>query len=64
MGIAGVAGRFLFEALVMGKLVCSELAAEGLDFMGLLVALVIAMTLMILCSRPPRRTVIAVHRYA
>lgn len=46
---------------------CSELAAEGgLDFMGLLVALVIAMTLMVLCSRPPapRRAVIAVHRYA
>lgn len=57
----------MFEALVMGKLVCSELAAEGgLDFMGLLVALVIAMTLMVLCSRPPapRRAVIAVHRYA
>lgn len=56
----------MFEALVMGKLVCSELAAEGLDFMGLLVALVIAMTLMILCSRTqtPRRAVIAFHRYA
>ena len=56
----------MFEALVMGKLVCSELAAEGLDFMGLLVALVIAMTLMILCSRPPtpRRALIAVPRYA
>ena len=54
-------GRLLFAALVMGKLVCSELDRGGLDFTGLLMALVIAITLMAICSRPPRRGVIAVR---
>ena len=47
----------------MGKVVCTEVGGggEGLDLMGLFMALVIALTLMVVCSPPPRRrAVIAV----
>ncbi|KAE8009597.1 hypothetical protein FH972_006025 [Carpinus fangiana] len=52
-------GGSCFEALVMGKLVCSELDGGGPDFMGLLLALVIALVLMMTCTPRPRRFVVA-----
>ncbi|KAJ6329178.1 hypothetical protein OIU77_010788 [Salix suchowensis] len=42
----------------MGKFCCSEMNGDhGLDFdfMGLLMALVIALALMAICTPPPRR---------
>ncbi|KAI5599369.1 hypothetical protein POPTR_002G207950v4 [Populus trichocarpa] len=50
----------------MGKVVCTELHADhGLDFdfMGLVMALVIALALMAICFQPPRRTLV-LHRIA
>jgi hypothetical protein len=50
----------------MGKVVCSEFHADhgvGLDFMGLVMALVIALALMAICFQPPRRTLV-LHRIA
>lgn len=50
--------------MTMGKLVCSELEGGGPDLSGLLMALVIAITLMIICSiPPPRRALVAVYRH-
>lgn len=48
----------------MGKVVCSELEEGNLDFTGLLLAVVIALTLLIICKPPPRRRVFAVHQIA
>ncbi|KAJ6723487.1 hypothetical protein OIU74_007952 [Salix koriyanagi] len=40
----------------MGKFCCSEMNGDhGLDFMGLLMALVIALALMVICTSRPRR---------
>lgn len=39
----------------MGKLICPEIEQRfGLDFMGLLMVLVLALTLMVICVPPPR----------
>lgn len=45
----------------MGKVVCSEFQADhglGIDFMGLVMALVIALVLMAICTPPPRRALV------
>jgi hypothetical protein len=64
----GTAGGSCFEALVMGKLICSELDGCGPNFSGLLLALVIAVVLMMTCTPRPRRFAVApgpvvVYRY-
>ncbi|CAA7388614.1 unnamed protein product [Spirodela intermedia] len=49
----------------MGKMCCFQGGDEekGVDPVGLLIALVIALTLMVLCSAPRRKYVVAIrHR--
>ncbi|KAJ0052456.1 hypothetical protein Pint_01056 [Pistacia integerrima] len=51
------------KAFDMGKLICSEIAEGGLDLMGLIMALVIALTLMLVCVQPPPRPRYIVSAY-
>ncbi|XVE77682.1 hypothetical protein DITRI_Ditri13aG0081700 [Diplodiscus trichospermus] len=47
----------------MGKIICSELnEGNGLDLTRLLIALVIALTLMAICIRPPPRRAMVLAR--
>lgn len=47
----------------MGKLICPEIEQRfGLDFMGLLMVLVLALTLMVICVPPPRRYMVTAYR--
>ena len=62
--LQGTAGGSCFEALLMGKLVCSDLDGGGPDFTGLLLALVIAVVLMMTCTPRPRRFVVAPYPVA
>ncbi|KAJ0035502.1 hypothetical protein Pint_25035 [Pistacia integerrima] len=46
----------------MGKLCCAESDDGGLDFMGFLIVIVIALAIMVVCSPQPRPAVYAVYR--
>ncbi|KAI8574662.1 hypothetical protein RHMOL_Rhmol01G0371600 [Rhododendron molle] len=51
------------EVQKMGKMICSELdGCNGLDLSGFFLALVIALTLMLICTPPPRRPIVVVRR--
>ena len=61
--LLGQKQKLLLILLEMGKVICSELnEGNGLDLMRLLMALVIALTLMAICIPPPPRRAIVVAR--
>ena len=48
----------------MGKIVITESGDDGIDFMGFLMALVIALALMVVCMPVSRPRLVAIHRVA